>query len=184
MENLWAESQGHWTCIAAPSKMWSPCQNIWCVSHPGPSFLNRSVNLQPGQLLHYCVWRELEPDEDKKTELRQSVACKMHTEAAREKETEDTRLLKYHSHISLPWDEFIIRKKAVLLCQTSESYETCLLFDVAWVMLQSDEWRNHFHMTVMPVKHVYEFNKDYSVVIVYLVQLIRDGDACREEKMV
>lgn len=100
MENLWAESQGHWTCTAAPSKKWSPCQNICCVSHPGPSFLNRSVNLQPGQLLHYCVWRELEPNEDKKTELRQSVAHKMHTEAAREKETADMFTEVSLSHIT------------------------------------------------------------------------------------
>lgn len=54
-ENLWAESQGCWTCTAAWSKKWSPCQNTCCVSHPDPSFPNRSVHLQPGQPLHYCV---------------------------------------------------------------------------------------------------------------------------------
>lgn len=79
-ENLWAESQGRWTYTAAAlSKKLSPCQNICCVSHTGPSFPNRSLSLQPGQSLHYCVGRELGPDEDKKTELRQSFAQKMHT---------------------------------------------------------------------------------------------------------
>lgn len=66
-----------------------------------------------------------------KTELRQSSVCRMHAEAAREREMEDMLTEVSRSHITPMREQFIMRKRAARLCQPSESYETWLLFDVA-----------------------------------------------------
>lgn len=138
-ENLWAESQGRWTCNCCTE------QKVKSLSKHMPRLSSRPIISK--SLCASPAWAAAAPlclgenwgQARTKRELRQSFACKMHTEAARERETEDMFTEVSLSHITPMRRQFIVRNRAVLLCQPSESYETWLSFDVALAVLQSDQ---------------------------------------------
>lgn len=75
-------------------------------------------------------WERIGARQEQRWSSDKALLAKMHIEATRERKMEDTLIEVSHSRITPMRWQFIITQRAVLLCQPSESYETCFLFDV------------------------------------------------------